>query len=781
MNSLNIPPIAGQEHEEESPSEEKAEGEEDCGCLDLLTFTQWVQECQDQPAWRSKADRECDYYDGNQLDSEVMRKAKERGLPPAIEPLIGPAIDAVLGMEAKTRTDWRVIPDSDKANDDVAEALNYRLNQAERHSKADTACSEAYASEIKVGIGWVEVAREQDPFKYKYRTGAVHRNEIWWDWKAKPDLSDARFLIRRKWMHRKQAALMIPAQAELIEHAGAGWQQFDPGMLSLEGGASTGLSNAWLDERGWSIEEQQWRDIHNQQVCLFEVWYRDWQRVTVITSPDGRVIEYDPANIMHQQAVAMGAVKVSSAVIGKMRLAWFMGPHKLADMKTPYKHNKFPYVPFWGKREDRTNVPYGLIRGMIYLQDEVNARIARMQWGLSATRTTRTDGAVLDDDDTFRDEVGRPDADIVLDPEAMRQGGVFKVERDFDLNQQQFNRLVDAREGIKRVGNISDAFMGQGAQSQSGVMQAGLVEQTSQNLADINDNFKESRQAVGDLLLSLIIEDMGNNQESVFIDGQSLKDDRVVQLNVPSVDPDTGIEYLDNDVQRTQLKVTLADVPSTPSFRTNQLAAMSEAFKSAPPEYQKIMMPHLFSLMDVPNKQEIIKAIKEMGDGQQSEEQIQQRINDAVQAALTKAMVELKTRELDMKKPLIDAQVKKTNAESVNKNVEAQFGAIQTAQTITAIPQTAPLADILLQSDGFVDANGGTIMPSAPVPVAGAMPAMEGRPAELDPQQVAAIQRQQPSTAREILGRRNTSPQFPARLENPGTGMNLGIEGGVNG
>lgn len=766
--------------EQENPNDERMDGEDDCGCLDLLTFTQWVQECQDQPDWRVKADREADYYDGNQLDSEVMKRARERGLPPAIEPLIGPTIDSVLGMEAKTRTDWRVVPDGDKQSDDVADALNHRLNQAERHSKADNACSDAYASQIKVGLGWVEVSRDQNPFNYPYICGEVHRNEIWWDWKAKPDMSDARYLIRRKWMHRKQAALMIPAQAELIEHAGAGWQQFDPGMLGLEGGGSTGLSSAWADERGWSIEEQHWRDIHNQQVCLFEVWYRDWQRVLVIKSPDGRVVEYDDNNILHLQAVALGMVEVVSAIIGKVRLAWYMGPHKLADMKSPYKHNKFPYVPFWGKREDRTGVPYGLIRGMIYLQDEVNARIARMQWGLSATRTTRTDGAVLDDDDTFRDEVGRPDADIVLDPEAMRQGGVFKVERDFDLNRQQYERLVDAREGIKRVGGVSDTFMG-ASKGNSGVADAQLLEQSNQMLADINDNFKTARQAVGDLLLSLIIEDMTGKQEDVFIDGQSLKDDRTVSINVPMTDEATGIQYLDNDIERTKLKVTLSDVASTPSFRAQQLAVMGEAFKSAPPEYQKVMMPHLFSLMDVPNKKEIIEAIKALDAGQITEEQVQERIDAAVQDALTKAMIELKRAELVQKQPLIDAQVKKTNAESVNKNVEAQFGAIQTAQTITAIPQTAPLADILLQSDGFVDANGGTIMPNAPAPVAGAMPAMEGRPVELDPAQVQAIQRRQPATQREVLGRRNTSPQFPAnpgQPANPDVGVNAGIEGG---
>jgi len=252
-------------------------------------------------------------------------------------------------------------------------------------------------------------------------------------------------------------------------------------------------------------------------------------------------------------------------------------------------------------------------------------------------------------------------------------------------------------------------------------------------------------------------------------------------LNQPCCDEATGIQYLDNDVQRTKLKVTLEDVPSTPSFRAQQLSVMGESFKAAPPEYQKIMMPHLFNLMDVPNKKDIIEAIKALGDGAPTEEEIQQRIDQAVQDALTKAQIDLKSRELDMKAPLVAAQTKKATAETVNKNVEAQFGAIQTAQTITAIPQTAPLADILLQSDGFVDANGGTIMPSAPAPVVGALPAMEGRPVQLDPAQVQAIQRKQPSTPREVLGRRNTSPQFPAnpgQPANPDVGVNAGIEGG---
>lgn len=192
--------------------------------IDLATFTEYLTEIRNQPSWRMRADRESDYCDGNQLDSDVMRALRERGMPPAIEPLIGPTIDSVLGMEVKNRTDWRVIADGDKEGDDVADALNHRLNQAERQSHADTACGEAYASQIKVGIGWVEVARESDPFKYPYRCQSVHRNEIWWDFhRKKPDMSDARYLIRRRWQDRKQAVLMFPDHADLINHTSSGW------------------------------------------------------------------------------------------------------------------------------------------------------------------------------------------------------------------------------------------------------------------------------------------------------------------------------------------------------------------------------------------------------------------------------------------------------------------------------------------------------------------------------------------------------------------------------
>ncbi len=60
-------------------------------------------------------------------------------------------------------------------------------------------------------------------------------------------------------------------------------------------------------EETWSIEEQEWYDPTNKRMALFEVWYRRWESVVVLKSPDGRVVEYDITNPAHDVAIATGA------------------------------------------------------------------------------------------------------------------------------------------------------------------------------------------------------------------------------------------------------------------------------------------------------------------------------------------------------------------------------------------------------------------------------------------------------------------------------------------
>ena len=734
---------------------------EDKDAITLEKFTSAIVEIEQQPAWRGRADKEMDYADGNQLDSEILQAQRAIGMPPAIENVIGPAISAVTGMEVKMRKDWRVVPDTKMGGDDVAEALSFKLNQAERHSKADRACSEAYRHQISVGLGWVEVARETNPFKFPYRATFIHRNEIWWDWlDTEPELEKARYLVRRRWTDIEQAVLMFPEKAELIRHSSKGWQGIDFGMGSHDGGGSTDLARAYSDERGWSIEEMQWRDIENKRVCLFEVWYRVWVRTLVMKMPDGRVVEVDQANEAHQLAIGMGMAKPQWVVLPKMRTSMWLGPHRLADSPTPYPHQKFPYVAFWGMREDRTMVPYGLIRGMMYQQDSINATTGKIRWGLSSVRTIRTEGAYAGTDEQFRQQVSRVDADIVLNQDAMSQPGArFEVERDFNLSEQQYKMLGDSRAAIERTSMVSPSFLGQRGTATSGIQESTQVEQSVQALADINDNFDAARAQVGDLMMSLIVEDMIGVAETVLIDGKGLRPDKTVMLNAPVIDPETGIKTLDNDVERTKLKVTLEDVPSTPSFQAQQLGALSEAFKSMGQEYQPVVLPHLLSLMNIPNKAAIIEGVK-LAAQQPTEEQIQQRIKDAVAAA----GLDLKQQELALKYPAgaNEAQDALIRAQAVEVGVKAAFAAIQTAGAIVQTPQISPVADMVMKLAGYQTPNPVGVDPNSQFPAGPPMPEVH------------------PAMAGDFIDgippvQQNTSPELPPVPQQTGSPMQ-GIE-----
>lgn len=722
--------------------------------LSMEEYAEFMQEIEEQPYWRRQADKEMDYADGNQIDSELLNRQKALGIPPAVEDLIGPALLSIQGYEAKTRTDWRVTPNGGTGGQDVADAINYKLNQAERESKADRACSEAFRPQIAVGVGFVEVKRESDPFKYPYRCSFVHRREIHWDMKAaETDLSDARYLRRQRWLLPKRIALVFPEHAELINTIGSKGPTWwaDNAMHAADGESSTGLRNAWGEARSYTVHEDRWYNPTSKEVCVAEVWYRRWVSVPVIKSPDGRVVEYDENNDAHNLAISSGMAQYSTAIVARMRRSYWLGPHRLHDGPSPYSHTHFPYVPFWGFREDSTGVPYGYVRGMVYQQDSLNSGISKLRWGMSAVRTERTKGAVAMTDAQFRTQVARVDADIVLDAEAMAVPGArFKVERDFQLNAQQMQMMQDNRSAIQRVSAVTSGFMGKEGTARSGLQEQTQVEQSNQSLGVIMDNFRAGRTLMADILMSMIIDDLGSQQQVVVIEGDELNEERTVVLNKPETDPFTGYAYLSNDLQRTRLKVALDDVPSTSGFRAQQLNSMSEAVKSLPAQYQAAMLPFMVSLMDVPFKREVVKAIRAAAE-QESPEAIEQRIQQAVQDALAKSGADLKIRELAMKEGKTDAEIEKIRHEAVLIGVQAAYSAMQGGAQVAAMPQIAPIADAIMQGAGYKRPTPGGDDPNFPQPT--------GLP---DAAAVAPVQQ-------------NTSPSFPP-VAPDGTSPMQGIE-----
>jgi len=572
----------------------------DKDALKLETLEAWLQEIREQPDWRRQCDIDADYYDGHQLTAEILEKLRLKGFPAIKENLCRPTIDAVLGLEAKTRTDWIVKHDHDQW-EEVAQAMSVKMKEAEREGHADKACSDAYAPQIKVGLGWVEVSREIVPYRYPYRVRYVHRREIAWDWRAKePDLSDARYLVRRQWFDEDVVKAMFPRHEKLLDMIGNQWSGWwDDVMRSSD----TGLAASWDVERTTSIEEYEFRDYLRKRLCVYEIWYRTWKALPMLHLPDGRWVEYDRKNRLHVAAVAQGLIVPQILPVPKVRLSFWVGPHRLIDVPSPYKHHFFPYVPFFGYREDRSSAPYGLIRNMRDQQDEINARKQKMMWLLSSKQVVVDHDAVLDHEEVRR-EVARADAYIVLNAHR-KPTSEFKIESNLELSDQQFKIYENAKQSLQDVAGVYQALLGKESNAESGIAINSLIEQGTTTLAEINDNFRYARRQVGAILMENVREDIANGTTVTVGDGMQRHE---VTLNEDATD-EFGA-FVKNDVVRAGVSLVLDDVPSTPTFRAGQLAHLTEFTKGLPDEMKALIADFIIEATDLPQRRQIGERIR---------------------------------------------------------------------------------------------------------------------------------------------------------------------------
>lgn len=644
--------------------------------MPLEKLNGFLYDLPDQPQWRQRADVECDYYDSNQYTSMELAEMRAKGLPPIVVNMIGPAIDMVLGFEAKTRSDWVVKPE-DEAYSDEAAAMTVKMKEFERMSAADRACSDAYAGQIKAGLGWVEVGVQRaNPFGYKFRCTAIHRREIWWDWLDEdPGLESARYLVRRKWYDVDVASSFFPEYGDLFKHAVSHWAHFDP--AAYDQGVPMYMDNSV--ERNFAFADEEWRNSLRRRVCMYEVWYRTYKRGFVLRGKNGQTFEYQPDNPTHQAAIIAGMAEPEACVMPKMRLSWWMGPHRLKDMASPYPHQHFPYVPFWGFREDRTGVPYGMIRRMKPLQDEVNARRTKMLWQLSARRVVVDDDAVLNHQQVMK-EVSRPDAYIKLNPgrknKASGVEGAIRIEDHTGLTAQQMNVYLDSKQTLQDAGGIYQQQLGKKGDADSGIAISQLIEQGTTTLAEINDNFRYARTRVGEIGLSLVKADMAGKQISVTVERRSVK--RRVKFNKPAIDDKTQQPYLENDVTRMNMRLALDDVPQTPTARTQQFMQLTDLVKSLPENLQAAVIDLVIKASDLPQKEEMISRIRGALGIQETDPEL---MTPAEQEEFAQAMAnKQKVEQLTQRLMELEAAVAESTA---NKNkADVNLKKAQTAKTL---------------------------------------------------------------------------------------------------
>jgi hypothetical protein len=434
-----------------------------------------------------------------------------------------------------------------------------------------------------------------------------------------------------------------------------------------------------------------WLNVDRRLLCVYEVWYRKVVRGHVIRLPNGRSVEFNLDDPKHVAAALAGLVKPQPATFLKPHLSWWIGPHKCHDGPSPHRHHHFPYVPFMGYREDRNNVPYGLIRAMRSPQDEVNARKSKMMWLLSSRRTIADSDAVKDHN-LAAQEVARPDAYIILN-ENRRAGSTFSVEDGGQLAQQQFEVMQEAKNEINQSAGVYQSMLGANSNATSGTALNTLVEQGSTTLAEINDNARYARRQVGELLMELVKEDNEGRPLAVKI-GDGITE-RVVILNNPGQDPQTGQPIILNDVSKVHTRVVLDDISSSPTFKAQQQSQLMELTKALPPQAQALIIDFVIEATDLPKRREMADRLRkglgmQTGEGNDDpeKEQLMQKIEELTQQ-LQEAQTAPALKELAAKIDLIYAQAaeKRANAYATVEQVEA----VERSELAAGIPEGDPI------------------------------------------------------------------------------------------
>ena len=247
-------------------------------------------------------------------------------------------------------------------------------------------------------------------------------------------------------------------------------------------------------------------------------------------------------------------------------------------------------------------------------------------------------------------EVSRPDSVVVTNPNRVNANAI-RVETDVNLASQQFEVMQDAEDAVQRVAGIYNAMMGRSDKATSGTAINSLVEQGTNSVADINDNYRFARATVGELLLDLLIEDLGQqNSITVVVDRK-----KTIVLNDPTYDPASGYQYRNNDITRISLKVSLSDVPSTPAYRQQQMVQIGEVLKSLPPQIQAVMVPFYLEATDLPKREEMADLVrKQLGIADDEQPQIPPELQQQIEQGMM--MIE----QLQMQNQELMGQVQQT-------------------------------------------------------------------------------------------------------------------------
>ncbi len=604
-----------------------------------------------------------DFYDNIQWDPEDAAAVKERGQVPLVYNEIAPMVDWLIGTERRTRADWKVLP---RAEDDVllADLKTKTLKYVSDINRVPFARSRAFADAVKGGVGWVDDGVRDDPTQdVLYSKYEDWRCVLWDSMSYELDLSDARYVFRWRWVDEDVALMMFPDRAAQIRQAVDDTTAYsvdpDEDGWPTENASSSGMVRAAGAASAVDI------DTKRRRVKLIEAQFRTPCRVQVVASGPWKGAFFDPRDQASVDSIAASQAQIVDRTMMRVHFAVFTEAHMLACEPSAFRHNNFTLTPIWCYRRGRDRLPYGVVRRVRDIQQDLNKRASKALFLLNTNQIIADEGAT-DDWAKLRDEADRPDGLIVK-----KQGKELLIRRDSEAATGQIQMMTLDAQSIQKTAGINNENLGRQTNAVSGAAIEARQNQGAVGTTEPFDNLRFATQTQGQKQLSLV-EQYYSEEKVIRLTGARGQIEWV-RINQPEVQPDGSVRYI-NDITASQADFVVSEQDYSGTLRQVMLQNISQIAGTLPPEIALRVLTIAMNFSDLPNKTEIVDELRKVtGERDPNKEMTPEEMaQQEQQAAMQAEAMQFQREQAMLALEEAKAKVREINARAADLESKSQ-------------------------------------------------------------------------------------------------------------
>lgn len=541
---------------------------------------------------------DADFYDNEQWDAEDAEVLRSRGQVPLVFNEVAPMADWVIGTERRTRVDWRVLP---RTEDDVqpADAKSKVLKYVADVNHTQYHRSRAFADCVKAGIGWLDDGARDDPTQdILYSLYEDWRNVLWDSAAYSLDGTDWRYQFRWRWVDDDIAEAMFPDRAAQIRRSVVDAGVSGEGTLDQDWYLGERIQRGGSD---FASGDGVYGDASRPRIRLIECQFRMPVRAQMVADGPLKGAFLGPHDYALQEAVSSQGSRIIDRVVMRTHVAVFTEADMLSLGPSIYRHNRYSLTALWCYRRGRDRMPYGVIRRVRDIQQDLNKRASKALFLLSTNQIIATENAVADKT-VAREEADMPDGYIEV-----KKGEEFKLQRDADQATAQIQLMTLDAQTIQRSAGVNNENLGRQTNAVSGEAIKARQLQGSVATTEIFDNLRFAVQTQGEKMLSLV-EQFYTEEKVIRLTGARGKLDWL-RINKPEIQADGSVRYL-NDITASAADFVVSEADYAGTFRQVMFDGITGLAQRLAPEVALRLFIIAMEFSDLPNKDDIADAMR---------------------------------------------------------------------------------------------------------------------------------------------------------------------------